>query len=155
MKHFNELQNWPWWQKKSNGEQFMIIVALLLAIAFMCEKIKKTDYSRNTNNASIEITNEPVKSAEQQKVDGMQQYGEVYSMQAVRLASKDPQNVEFLQRIFEQVYPGTNMYVAKYTIKATNSYGETVQALASVSIEYKGGAVSDVHNWDLKNVEIN
>lgn len=76
------------------------------------------------------------------------------AMRVIRAKCKDPESVKFLEKVAEQYYPESGVYVTKFLITATNSFGGRVKGYGVASVHYSGNDPYKSENWQLNNASI-
>jgi hypothetical protein len=127
-------------------KSFIWIVVVFLVVVAIASAID--------GNHSSTTTATPAAVPAAPTTEQITHYGAALAMTAIRNISKDPEGVHFLEQAAEQYYPATGIYVAKWRISGTNSFGARVQAYGVASVKYRGGDVYSTDNWELESARI-
>jgi hypothetical protein len=119
------------------------VIVLIIASAIFPAIKPKDELAKVEVSKPAEPTNEQIV-----------RWGNILSKTAIRNSMKNPEGVHFLEQTAEQYYPATGVYVTKWHVSGTNSFGAREQAYGVASVHYKGGDAYNDKNWELQNVKI-
>jgi hypothetical protein len=135
--------------KKSN---FWTIIIFLIFIGWIVALFNPSKDS--TPEYSSAPAPAPAATPENADLNSIELTGGMLAMRAVRMDAKDPEGVEFKEKISERYYPATGVYWAKYRIVAANGFGVKGEAIAVGTVRFNGGKINDELCWTILNGKI-